>query len=172
MYIKIITHKLDLRHSYVYYTIMEESFAKTQKIWYDKLKKEGFNDLEWINHATGAGQNGPYLKESSPPINEQKMEEHINHFAKCSRYLHYGKFKTPLHKKVWAMYCEGISYRNMMKKLKKEGKNKYIPSIFWISMHINQMINECAFYTFKEDLQDEIEPESIDYLMRTNKRAF
>ncbi len=149
-----------------------KEFKQAQKKWYDKLKKEGFEDIEWINHETGYGQNTPWIKNYKKTVNEKKMHEHNDYYSKCSYFLHYGKFKSRLHKKIWEFYCEGLSYRNMVKRLKKENRFKYIPSIFWISIHLNQMINECAFFHFKEESNEEIQEESIDFLMRTNKRAF
>ncbi len=149
-----------------------EEFKKTQKLWYDKLKKQGFDDLEWITHESGYGQNSPFLKYKHAPFDEVKIKEHTDHYSKCAYFLNYGTFKSPLHKKIFAMYCEGVSYRNMIKRLKKSKSIKYIPSIFWISIHLNQMLNECAFFHFKEESNEEIQEESIDYIMRTNKRAF
>lgn len=42
-----------------------KKFVQLQSKWYQKLKDEGFDDIEWYNEESGYGQNSVYMKRST-----------------------------------------------------------------------------------------------------------
>lgn len=115
-----------------------KEFIKLQNEWYDKLTKNGFRDLEWLDKKTGQGHSTPFLKDSLSVFKHLYDAEVQNHFENCRAYLAHGKFPTRLHKFIWKLYCDGVSYRKMLPKIKARRFKKQ-PSIFWISVEINKL---------------------------------
>ncbi len=93
----------------------DKEFAKLQKEWYAKLSKDGFEDIEWVDHKTGQGQNSDYLKRPAQMITityDESIEEHyriMRHF--CTQSLN----GTDLEHYMFEAYSEGMSYRGIVK---------------------------------------------------------
>ena len=73
-----------------------KEFVKLQSKWYDKLKKSGFEDIEWYNPKTGLGQGSPFLKSDNIPdtgqIRKAYAPELENHFRLCRNFRANGPF--------------------------------------------------------------------------------
>ena len=120
-----------------------EEFIKLQNEWYDKLAESGFSDLEWLDKNSGSGQSSPFLRHNSIKsrhLSGKDIQNRAEYFLGASQFAQDYKFPTILHKFVWRLYIEGISYRNMIPIIEKKNYKKYkTPSIFWLSIHKNKL---------------------------------
>lgn len=82
-----------------------KEFVKLQSEWYDKLKKEGFDDIEWFDPKTGIGQGSPYLKTkgsvTQAAIERNHTQALAQHYRICRNFLQNGPFYLNLTEK----YC-------------------------------------------------------------------
>ena len=78
-------------------------FRELQTEWYDKLKEEGFDDLEWFDPKTGMGLGTPYLKNSTSitpgELCRKYHPELDNHYRLCRNFLAHGPFYPNLEEK-------------------------------------------------------------------------
>ena len=119
-----------------------EEFAALQKEWYEYLKAEGFEDLEWIDHKTGRGQASDYLKKPSAYLAKHYDPSVAEYYRKCRIYLEHGEFESGLHKFVFKLHTEGASYRDIVKEVERYPQRfGRTVSIFWISQHLNNMLD-------------------------------
>lgn len=105
-----------------------------QKIWYQKLKEDGFNDIEDVERDT-------LLRFSLEFSRHSKTDEHTGreqYRIKCNRrwydlcraiqytekfnqicnsgyeYASRGKVRgRPKYRKIWALYCEGVHFKEI-----------------------------------------------------------
>ncbi len=77
-----------------------KEFLKTRNEWYEKLKKSGFDDLEWYDEKTGMGQGSPYLRSKGNPttgkLRKTYSQSSSEHFRLCRNFLQHGAFYTIL----------------------------------------------------------------------------
>jgi len=96
----------------------QPSYSQLRKIWYGKLKKEGFDDIE-----TTQG----YLKDYSSRVMRKNDHENlldswpskIAYYDMCTTFLNEHKFEAKLDQVIWEYHTNGISNRNIAKLLKK-----------------------------------------------------
>ena len=94
---------------------MSKPLKDLQQLWYDKIKANGFTDIEYPS-----GQ----LKSFSASIH--KMEEAKRYFAVCTDFLNSYLFDSDLDKNIWTCHCEGWSRRQIAEILDiGENKVKY-----------------------------------------------
>ena len=110
----------------------DPSYRETQKIWYAKLKKGGFKDIE--------DQNG-FLKEWDfnffrNQFNSVEYEATLGYFAQAREILISYSFKNETHRKIWELHCEGLSERSIAFRIRKYKKSM----IHYIIDHIAQQI--------------------------------
>jgi hypothetical protein len=91
----------------------QDDLKALQKVWYDKLAKDGFRDIE----------DGELLKEWD--FNFFRMRFNlINYETKCQYYraathlLRNHSFADLNHKLVWELHCQGLSVRQIARELK------------------------------------------------------
>lgn len=96
----------------------DKAFDKLKKLWYKKLEKSGFKDIEqdednlkvWtIKLSTSQYKNGP---------------EKQTYYYMASQFLNTHEFKNHIDRIIWEYHCEGISYRNISKLLRKARVSK------------------------------------------------
>lgn len=104
-----------------------KEFKDLEKEWYDKLAKDGFKDLERQDRV---GKKEERLKNGSVEIIQDrytleqfKIKE--EYYRVAGQFLHNNKFKCSLDRLVWSLHSEGMSIRNIIKKLKKKGRTAY-----------------------------------------------
>lgn len=95
----------------------DAKFKKLEKIWYDKLKAEGFEDIENIH------QEERRLKEWDFNFFRNqfvavKYETTIKYYEQGRQILNSYEFKTEIHKKIWELHCEGIAERKIAQAVK------------------------------------------------------
>lgn len=95
-------------------------FAKLQKQWYAKLAKDGFQDIEWVNHATGTGHDSDYLKGSLTGGVRYHPGRDLYYQLASNYLLHCGNLKNnPYHKFIWKMHANGATYDEIEAEVKK-----------------------------------------------------
>lgn len=126
------TTKENLAKSLFYKT---SEFERTQRHWYAKLKKEGFDDIEPV-------ENTPYLKDhhlrSLKACNrsERTRAEEFYRFAGQFYWLY--TFKNSWHKRVWKLFSTGSTERQIVKILAKSSIKKYRKSRFPVNQSIKK----------------------------------
>lgn len=117
--------------------IGDKDFVKLQAQWYQKLKDDGFNDLEWVDKRTGVGHDAPYLKK--PILNVQRSYDAAieNHFRLCRNYLTHGTFETLIDRLIFELYTNGISYEDIEQEIQKKYNRKR--SNFWIATRLKKL---------------------------------
>lgn len=102
----------------------QAQFARLQKQWYAKLAKEGFEDIEWVNHSTGTGQDSAFLKGSllsgKPyhPGRELYFQLATNYLMNCTNLKN-----RPYHKFIWKLHSEGATYDEIEAAVRKKYKD-------------------------------------------------
>ncbi len=119
------------------------TFKATQKKLYTKLKKGGFNDLEWTDHNTGRGQNTDYLKQSASMARLWRPEK-AQFFRLLRNYATHGQFKTKRDKAAVELLAEGISFRRILKHLKSY--YKYSKSLYTLFYELQDLLKDCHVF--------------------------
>lgn len=89
-----------------YYETKE--FQQLNKEWESKLKESGFSDIEKPSKRyTNVIQNEEF----------EYCEKKENHFDICREYLNSGRIKDELDVKIFSLYCEGYSLREIEAKI-------------------------------------------------------
>jgi len=100
----------------------DQSYKKLEQLWYDKLKKEGFQDIE--NTKTDER----LLKEWDfnffrNQFNLIQYESTLGYYDQAKEILVSESFKSEIHKKVWELHCEGLSERSIAVRVKEYKKS-------------------------------------------------
>lgn len=144
-----------------------EEFIKIQNEWYEKLSKAGFSDLEWLDKNTGLGQSTPFLKGNERKfkhLDASELSQTSEYFVQASQFAQLHKFSTKLHKYIWQLFAEGVSYRKMIPRIRSR-RFKYVPSIFWISVELNKLKRD--FWLWQLSQPDE--PETLEQFLCDNR---
>lgn len=105
-----------------------------QKIWYQKLKEEGFEDIE-NNERPGTPLNAWHsLKWRYIP--QERMEETMLYYAQAKELLYTFHFENTAQKRIWELHSEGLSKREIEKAL---AKTKTPFKREWIGVIINKI---------------------------------
>lgn len=89
--------------------------AKLTKVWYKKLKKSGFEDIE---QADGKLKEWHSFKFAVSGKNEVQIYATTKFYDAAREMLTKHTFQTALDRKIWALYSEGDSARGIAKQLK------------------------------------------------------
>lgn len=87
---------------------------KLKKIWYKKLKDEGFEDIE--PHENTLKRWTSYF---NSPRALELAESRQEYYYMANQFLNEYKFETALEKTIWEYHSNAISYRNITKLLKQ-----------------------------------------------------
>lgn len=98
-----------------YYT---KEFRNLQSEWYDKLKKEGFEDIEWYNPKTGIGHGSRFLKSKNIPDTGNIVRNYSpdveNLYRLCRNFLAHG----PFYSKFQDIYANSDELKRNFKSLR------------------------------------------------------
>lgn len=88
------------------------TIKKLQQKWYQKLKKEGFEDIE-----TTIG-NKSYLKlwhcsYFQTKYSSDTFTQTQRYYAAALEFLSHHAFSSEIDQKIWALYAEGKTYREI-----------------------------------------------------------
>src|ERR1700679_3199952 len=103
----------------------DSPYKKVQKIWYDKLKKEGFEDIEDNTSGLLKEWDFNFFRNGFCQV---KYECNKMYYYKAKEILTTHDFKSPIHKKIWGLHCDGISERAIVTQLGKY-KKSWVPYI-------------------------------------------
>lgn len=107
-------------------------FAKLQAKWYAKAAAKGFKDIERFHPITGepleyiSGQSLRTIADGFNPLRETYFRRIRNFVTHNPRWG-----KTYVTRKIADFHAEGVSYRDMIKKLAKKGHKMSIYKIFY-----------------------------------------
>ncbi len=93
----------------------KKDFDKLQKVWYKKLEKSGFIDIE-----DTAVEHNPLKRWSSCDFrNKARARRYgptLDYFTNATHFLHDNLWESEADKKIWALHAEGLSIREIAKK--------------------------------------------------------
>lgn len=96
-----------------------KDFKKLQKLWYEKIEKKGFNDIEYTD-SNGDGHlrfsDSCYFHDNYNEITSEAKEEY---YRLAGQFLNEHEFSSKLEKMIWELHAEGVSLRNITLMLKK-----------------------------------------------------
>lgn len=88
--------------------------------WYSKLKKSGFEDIEWYDKKRAKGQNSDFLIDQSSKIRASYRQSIAEHYRLCRNFLTHYKFRDRKEKLIFKLYTDGTTYRSILKILKEK----------------------------------------------------
>lgn len=123
-------------------------FKKVQDKWYEKLKDEGFQDIENTQHEERPlkkwhfnffrnGRKSDRAMETNPA--QRTLIEYrstADFYQQASALLFTYRFENKTHKKIWELFCEGMTERHIAKKIKIYKKSTIHLVIKKISMSL------------------------------------
>lgn len=95
-------------------------FKKLQKIWNKKLTDSGFQDAEQPDGMLKEWSTRFRTHHADPSLYEAKEE----YFRRAGQFLHSHAFEDKDSKRVWSMHAQGVSNRDIAKKLKVKTKKR------------------------------------------------
>lgn len=97
----------------------KKEFLAEQKKWYDKLKKEGFQDIELIDWETGRVYERTMGVSQADIVNTwtREQEEYYRLAAQFVHALREAGKESKEAIRIWELHAEGLGYRKIAKKL-------------------------------------------------------
>lgn len=92
----------------------QSEFVKLQQEWYAKLKEHGFRDIEYTRAVDGQAFDCALFADARSMSAEQYLEGEA-YWHRARSYLWEGEFKDALERQVWELYCDGKTYRDIVK---------------------------------------------------------
>jgi hypothetical protein len=107
-----------------------EKFKKLEADWYQKLKSEGFEDIE-------DGNNSEVIE---PQVFQTRPIQHLSGDTwaqECVAILKSYPFRKDLHRKIFELHAQGNSVRDIVRMLKMNFKVKV--SVMGVNLIINRV---------------------------------
>lgn len=106
----------------------DEEFKHLEKLWYGKLKEEGFDDIECTHHSKRLLKEWDFnfFRNTFNPL---KYESTLSYYSQAREFLVHenililigvivpSPFKSAIQRKVWELHCEGYSEREIAEKI-------------------------------------------------------
>lgn len=96
----------------------KNSYEKLRDEWYEKLKKEGFVDIEAYSTSGSNGPKGPSSNFNRPRMRLSR-EDKIAYTEMATTFLHEFAFQEELHKVIWEYHVNGLYAIDIVKTLHK-----------------------------------------------------
>lgn len=102
----------------------QQDLNQLTKIWYDKIKSEGFEDIEQADGRLKSWSSRFYtsqFKESNGTRHQDKIvinEAKAEYYRLAEHFLYSHKFKTNTEKAIWTLNADGYSVREIAKTLR------------------------------------------------------
>lgn len=93
----------------------DKDFKIIQKEWYEKLKNEGFNDIEDTSHPHSPLKCWHSLRWKK--LSPDKIERVRHYYDKAQALLHIYKFQTELERLIWELHSQGHSKYQIEKQI-------------------------------------------------------
>lgn len=100
-----------------------KEFQDLKKTWYDKLKAEGFKDIEYSEDALKNYAGSRFLSTSGRSIEEQRNfnEAKETYYTWAGRFFYDYEFSCEREKIIWNMHKEGHGVTKISAALKARG---------------------------------------------------
>ncbi len=95
-----------------------KEFKALKKEWYDKLKENGFEDIEHLDNSLARYESYHHAERYNDDI---KRDAKIYYYDKAEKFYQNYKFSSEKDKTIWKFHKEGISVRNIVKQLDAVG---------------------------------------------------
>lgn len=128
------------------------SFKKLQNEWYEKLKEDGFEEIEDTDSPRELlkAWHGQYFQIKHTPLNYQITEQY---YYMAAQLLNYYCFPTQTEEDIWRYHSDGLSTRDIAGELKKKGiktskdaVNKVIRSLIevmkWVEVNAEKRLSK------------------------------
>ena len=89
-----------------------KEFKELQDEWYEKLKKEGFNDIETDEDNLKQWESYIFSR-----YDENLIPFKTEYFRLAGQFLHTHKFKSKKLRKMWKYHSEGYSFNEISEKM-------------------------------------------------------
>lgn len=97
----------------------QREFIAVRDEWYNKLKQEGFKDIE-NNHEENSYLHVWEKHYFTNVCKPEKIDENKSYYEAASDFLNSHPFTTDEEKTVWELHADGLSLRQTAKKLGKK----------------------------------------------------
>lgn len=102
-------------------------YDKLRAIWYEKLKTEGFHDIE-SNDDNLKVWSSRFARENSIEVWQAKS----TYYIMATNFLHDYNFKSPLERIVWEYHSNAISVRDTVDILSSTGVSSLGRDAIWL----------------------------------------
>lgn len=100
-----------------------KKFEDLNKVWKDKLKESGFEDIEQDEDHLKTWHSKRFKTRSAREYGKEKLE----YYRRARQFLHEYSFKNEAEYKVWKMHSDGISLADIDLSLGgRHGKANYV----------------------------------------------
>lgn len=109
-------------------------FKTLQKMWYQRLKDDGFIDIEnkeWHSR---------YFVTQYSPVQFANKQEY---FRRAQIFLHEFPFKNRRDRKIWRLHSEGFTLREIAKKCRTTTDKMNKDNIHAIVLSFARIMNQC-----------------------------
>jgi hypothetical protein len=105
--------------------VKKSEFNKLKALWYKKLERSGFKDIE---------QDEVYFKNSNVSVIDQRRvtwQSQAEYYQMATDFLNVHPFKSRVERIIWEYHANGISTRDIADILNKVRKNKILRMTVW-----------------------------------------
>lgn len=97
-------------------------FKEIEREWYERLKKEGFEDIEYSGSPSKPLKQyaSYYFIARTDPLS---FESKQNYYQRASQFLHDYLFHSDQEKKIWELHCEGKTLRQIAQSIETMNKD-------------------------------------------------
>lgn len=92
-----------------------ERLKRLEKIWYDRLKSTGFNDIEDTDVGLLKEWDTNFFRNRFVQV---KFDATTEYYSCAHHILLHHEFKNENHKRVWELHCQGYSERKIAQMIK------------------------------------------------------
>ena len=125
--------------------IARSNFIKQQNNYYAKLRKSGFEDIEWLDRRTGKGQNSDILRKAA--IRQRMWRPEKAHYYRLLRnYVTHAKFKTKRDKFIMELLAEATSFRRTLKAYIRYTNYRYDKSLYTFFYKCQVLLTEALLW--------------------------
>ncbi len=121
-------------------------YKKLRKVWYKKLAKSGFEDIE-SDDSNLKVWSSKFTHEKT--VTSYKAKEEYYYMA--NSFLNSYSFETSLEKTIWTYHAEAISIRNIVKLLKKVKIKTNRQTVFLILKNLKNEMKKMYMPTYWEN---------------------
>jgi hypothetical protein len=123
----------------------KQDYEKLKAKWYAKLKASGFEDIEQPDGRLKVWHDLYFRCH----MDADRIQAAQDYYRLARQFVHDHIFKNPIEKRIWEMHAEGISQKQILAALLKEGKkgiwNWQVQGT--IERLTKEMINKCKSKT-------------------------